>query len=211
MRLLGLLLFGASLACGAENGFVPLFNGKDLTGWKLLDRKGPGYSVRDGAIVCEKGGGGNLLHEKEFANFVLRFEFRFEPGGNNGVGIRAPMIGKDIAYQGMEIQIIDEDHKRYAGWLKDWQRHGSIYNVVPARKAPLKPAGQWNEQEIAADGRHIVVKVNGTVVVDANLDDVKDPETLKKHPGIQRKSGHIGFLGHDDHVEFRNIRIKTLP
>lgn len=211
MRFVLLLLLTSALLADTEKGFKPLFNGKDLTGWKLMGGKGAGYIVENGAIVCTKGGGGNLLTEAEFANFVLRLEFRYEPGGNNGVGIRAPMAAKDIAYEGMEIQTIDNDHERYKGWLKPWQHHGSIYNVVAAKKAPLKPAGEWNQEEIIADGRHIVVKVNGTTVVDANLDDVKDPEVLKKHPGLKRTSGHIGFLGHDDRVEYRNIRIKTLP
>jgi hypothetical protein len=211
LRLLILALSASALLHGAaENGFAPLFNGKDLKGWKLLGQKGAGYVVRNGAIVCEKGGGGNLLTEAEYANFILRLEFKFKPGGNNGVGIRAPMIAKDVAYEGMEIQVIDDDHQRYAGWLKPWQRHGSIYHVVPADKAPLKPAGEWNTEEIVADGRHITVTVNGKKIVDANLDDVKDPEILAKHPGLKRTSGHIGFLGHDDLVEFRNIRIKTL-
>ncbi|HYZ85045.1 MAG TPA: DUF1080 domain-containing protein [Bryobacteraceae bacterium] len=211
MRLITvLLLVGSAGLFSAEPGFQPLFNGKDLSGWTLLGGKGSGYGVHDGAIVCERNGGGNLLTNAEYSDFILRFEFRTEPGGNNGVGIRAPLSAKDIAYQGMEIQILDHGHKKYEGWLQPWQRHGSIYNVVAAKPAPLKPAGQWNEQEIIADKRHIVVKVNGETVVDANLDDVKDPEILKKHPGILRPSGHIGFLGHGDEVAFRNIRIKPL-
>jgi hypothetical protein len=209
-RLAGLCLFLTLTLHGAEPGFVSLFNGKDLTGWTLLNAKGPGYVVRDGKIVCEKGGGGNLLTTAEYADFIVRFEFRLEPGGNNGFGIRAPKDGKDVAYTGMEIQLIDGDHKRYEGWLKDWQRHGSIYNVVPAKRGPFRQ-GEWNEQEITANGRRITVKLNGTTIVDANLDEVKDPETLAKHPGLARRSGHIGFLGHDDLAEFRNIRIKKLP
>jgi hypothetical protein len=212
MRIIALLVLGAALAPAAdEKGFVPLFNGKDLSGWTLFEKKkqGSGYIVEDGKIVCPKTGGGNLLTDKEFANFILRFEFRMEPGGNNGIGIRAPMAG-DIAYSGMEIQILDHDHPRYAGRLKPTQYHGSIYDVVPAKTGALKKAEEWNEEEIRAEGRKIKVTVNGKMIVDANLDEITDPAVLKKHPGLARTSGRIGFLGHGTLVEFRNIRIREL-
>ena len=201
-----------SSAMAAEPGFVSLFDGKTLKGWTLVEKSGSGrgYVVENGSLVCPADGGGNLLTDKEFANFIFRFEFRMEPGGNNGVGIRAPLTG-DVAYSGMEIQILDHDHERYKGRLKPTQRHGSIYDVVPAEGEALKPAGEWNEEEIMADGRRIKVTLNGKVLVDANLDSITDPAVLKKHPGLARTSGHIGFLGHGTHVEFRNLRIKELP
>ncbi len=70
--------------------------------------------------------------------------------------------------------------------------------------------GEWNEQEVTAKGRQVTVRLNGATIIDANLDDVKDEKKLAKHPGVQRKSGHIGFLGHGAEVEFRNLRIKPL-
>src|SRR6266480_7510897 len=82
-----------------EAGFVSLFDGKSLNGWKLVGKKGDGYGVKDGVIYCARGGGGNLLTEKEYADFILRLEFKLEPGSNNGVGIRAPP-GGDAAYLG---------------------------------------------------------------------------------------------------------------
>jgi hypothetical protein len=194
----------------AEPGFEPLFDGQTLKGWTLVRGHGPGYVVKEGIIVCPKEGGGNLYTEAEYANFILRFEFKLSPGGNNGIGIRAPLTG-DAAYQGMEIQILDHDDPQYRGWLKPSQHHGSIYDVVPAKTGHLKPTGEWNYEEIIADGRRITVRLNGATIVDANLDDVKDPEVLKKHPGLARKAGHIGLLGHGSLVEFRNLRIKVLP
>jgi hypothetical protein len=209
MRLLTLALIWVGLLTAAEPGFVSLFDGKSLAGWQLVGRStGRGYVVENGVLVCPADGGGNLLTEKDYANFVFRFEFRFEPGGNNGVGIRAPLAG-DIAYSGMEIQILDHNHARYRN-LKPTQRHGSIYDVFPALPEALKPAGEWNEEEILADGRRIKITLNGTVLVDANLDSVKDEAVLKKHPGLARTTGRIGFLGHGTRVEFRNIRIKEL-
>jgi hypothetical protein len=86
-----------------------------------------------------------------------------------------------------------------------------VYDVIPAKRGYLKKPGEWNTEEIRAEGRRIAVTVNGTVILDADLDSVKDPEVLKEHPGLARKSGHIGFLGHEAYLEFRNIRIKELP
>jgi hypothetical protein len=150
-----------------------------------------------------------LKSASEYANFIFRFEFKLTPGGNNGVGIRAPLEG-DIAYTGMEIQILDHNNEQYKGKLQPAQRHGSVYGVIPASSENLKPVGEWNQEEIMADGKHIVVKLNGKTITDGDLGKVTDPEVLKKHPGLLRTSGHIGFLGHGSHVEFRNLQVKEL-
>jgi len=206
----GICLLVASSAYGqAEPGFTPLFNGKNLDGWKLVGGTGPGYVVEDGKIVCPSDGGGNLFTEKEYGNFVLRLEFKLSPGGNNGVGLRAPFEG-DAAYQGMEIQVLDDPAPQYKD-IKPAQHSGSIYGVFAPKQGALKPTGEWNSYEITAAGRHVRIKLNETVVVDADLDTMKDAEILKQHPGLARSTGHIGFLGHRSHVEFRNVRIKELP
>ena len=192
-----------------EKGFVPLFDGKTLNGWKLVNPHGSGYVVKDNTIICPLDGGGNLYTEKEYANFAFRFEFKTEPGGNNGIGIRAPLQG-DAAYQGMEIQILDDGHEKYKGKIKSEQHHGSVYDVIPARTGFLKPAGEWNSEEIMASGSRIKVTLNGVIILDADLNNVQEADVLKKHPGLRNKTGRIGFLGHGSLVEFRNIRIKQL-
>ena len=189
-------------------GFTFLFNGKDLTGW-TGDTKG--YVAEDGKIVIyPERSSGNLYTADEFANFILRFEFRLTPGANNGLGIRAPLSG-DAAYAGMEIQILDDTHPKYKD-LKPYQFHGSIYGVVPAKQGHLKPVGEWNSEEVIADGRHIIFKLNGTTIVDADIDKAATPATMdgRDHPGLKNTKGHIGFCGHGDYLEFRNIRIKHL-
>lgn len=208
-RAVMLLLLTGLAAPAVEPGFTSLFDGKTLEGWTLVRGRGPGYVVEDGLLVCPANGGGNLFTAREYSDFVFRFEFRMQPGGNNGVGIRAPLQG-DAAFAGMEIQLLDDGHSRYKGRLKPTQYHGSIYDVIPARPGFLRPAGEWNEKEITADGRCIRVVLNGVIIVDADLDIVKEPEILKRHPGLSRPSGHVGFLGHGTRVEFRNIRIKEL-
>lgn len=211
VRSISISLLMSLLLAAQEPGFTQLFNGKNLEGWLLVhtSNSGRGYLAEDGKIVCPRDGGGNLLTVKEYGDFVLRFEFKTEPGGNSGVGIRAPLEG-DIAYTGMEIQILDHDHPRYSGQLQPWQRHGSVYNLHAAEADALKPAGEWNEEEIRAEGPLITVMLNGQVITTADLSEVTDAEVLAKHPGVLRKAGRIGFLGHGSLVEFRNIRIREL-
>ena len=205
-----------------EEGFKPIFNGKDLSGWvygkvnkkendkviKVDNKSGNGYAVENGLIFCTVKDGGNLYTEKEYGDFVLRFEFKLTENANNGIGIRAPLEG-DSAYAGMEIQVLDDSGSQYTK-LRPEQYHGSIYDLFACKRGHQKPVGEWNTEEIYAKGPHIKVTLNDTVIVDANLDDVKDEGKLKKHPGIKNAKGHIGFLGHGARVEFRNLRVKGL-
>jgi hypothetical protein len=186
-------------------GFESLFNGKDLTGWKATgDPKV--WGAEDGVIYVSKGGGGWLMTEKEYGNFELRLEYKMSKASNSGVAIRSPLEG-DPAYQGMEIQLIDDLH--WPGKLESWQHTGSIYNVVPAKKINSKEPGEWNTIKIVTKGRQVRIENNGEVLVDANLDDYAE-EHAKKHPGILREKGHIGFQSYNTRVEFRNIFLKPL-
>ena len=204
---------GAVLAAeyGEKNseGFVNLFNGKDLTGWTGSVN---GYAAENGLLVCK--GGGNLYTEKEYDNFILRFEFKLPENANNGLGIRC-VQGKDAAYHGMELQILDDSGSKYTT-LQPYQYHGSIYGVVPAKKKRdgssfLKKTGEWNFQEVRAIGDHVMVILNGAVIVSAYLDDVNETMDKKSHPGLHNEKGYIGWLGHGSMVEWRNIRIREVP
>jgi len=188
-----------------EEGFTPLFNGRDLTGW-TGDLKG--YRAADGVIAVLPEASGNLYTEKEYRDFIFRFDFRLTPGANNGIGIRAPLAG-DAAYVGMEIQVLDDSAEVYKT-LQPYQYHGSIYGVVPAKRGHQRPVGEWNSEEIEVRGRRVKVTLNGTVIVDADLDEASSGGTIDKrdHPGLKSETGHIGFLGHGSKVEFRNLRIR---
>ncbi len=191
-----------------KEGFAPLFNGLDMSGWTGNTTS---YYPNDGAIVCDpkRGGGGNLYTAEEYGNFVFRFEFRLTPGANNGLGIRTPKIG-DAAYQGMELQILDNTADKYKN-LRPYQYHGSIYGVFPAKRGYLKPVGEWNYQEVTANGKQITVKLNGTTIVNEDISESKVPKAvMDRHPGLKREKGYISFCGHGDYLEFRNIRIKSL-
>jgi hypothetical protein len=186
----------------------PCFDGKTLAGWKLVGGEGPGYVVKDGTIVCPKDGGGNLFTEQEFSDFAFTVEFRTEPGGNNGVGIRAPYEG-DAAYVGMEVQVLDDYAPQYEHLLPG-QYCASVYKVAPVRRGALKHAGEWNQMQILAVGRHVKVWLNGVLSTDVDLNTVTDPETIAEHPGMLRERGHVGFLGHQSLVEFRDPRVADL-
>jgi hypothetical protein len=192
---------------GKDDEFTSVFNGKNLDGWiGAVDN----YEVTDGAVVCKSGNGGNLFTENTYDNFVMRFEFRLPPGGNNGIGLRSPMSQAQPAFAAMEIQILDDDDPQYAD-LHDYQVHGSLYGLAPAARGYLRPDGEWNFQEISLDGNDLKVRVNGFEVL--NVDVVKaheKPLDGKEHHGAARSSGHLGFCGHGDPVEFRNIRVKRL-
>lgn len=196
-------------SAAVEEGFAPLFDGKTLKGWQLLNGAGKGYVVRDGLLVCPSDGGGVLLTNRQYSDFVLRFEFRLDKAGNNGVAIRAPR-GSNAAYEGMEVQILDDSDPSYAN-LEPGQYCGSIYKVAPAKRGAVKKPGEWNTEEITARGRRITIRINGKTVVDANLNNVTDPAVIAEHPGMFRARGYLGFMGHGpSEVAFRNIRIRDL-
>jgi len=192
-----------ALAILESASWTNLFNGKDLTGWQG-DTKG--YIAKDGAIVCQKGAK-TLSTTEKFTDFAFSFEFKLEESGNNGIGIR-----------GMEIQVLDHNGKKYQGmadvsgkprklsWLKPWQYHGSIYGVYPAKTGYLKKPGEWNTETIVAIEDHIMVILNGAVIVDVFLEDVT-PIGGRKLPGGKAAPSPIAFLGHSDHVEFRNLKV----
>ncbi len=111
----------------------------------------------------------------------------------------------------MELQILDDTADKYKK-LREYQYHGSIYGVVPAKRGFQKPVGEWNHQEVIADGTHIEVILNGETIVDDDIADDIANGTLdkRKHPGLGNKKGHIGFLGHGSVVYFKNIEIMDL-
>ena len=187
-------------------GFVSLFDGKTLDGWQgAVD----GYTVIDGLLVLKRDGGGFLFSKREYDDFILRLEYKLEPGGNNGIGIRAPLEGRP-ARAGMEIQILDDEHPKRKG-LKPEQYCGSIYGAVAAQRGHVKPAGQWNSIQIRAQGTRIRVTLNGVVVVDVDMETV-GPKSIRgsELKGLLNKRGHLAICGHHDYVEFRNLRIKEL-
>lgn len=197
-----------------EEGFTLLFDGKTLSP-ELWQGDLKGYPVEDGAIVCR---GRNIATNKEYPNFIFRFEFKLPPGGNNGVGIRTGTPEKELSFKdGAEIQILDNSADKHKN-IKPYQAHGSLYGLVPAKRNPekfdyQKPIGEWNEQEIVLDGPNLKITLNGEVIVDADLDAVKAAPSMDghEHPALERATGFVALLGHNDPVAFRSLRIKEIP
>ena len=195
-------------APGAGAGFKSIFNGRDFDGWAgPLDC----CKVENGAIVWQPKKHGTIYTKETHADFVARLEFKLPPGANNGLAIRYPGHG-DTAYTGMcESQILGDDYETVTGKKIDpRQSHGSAYGMVAARRGYQRPSGEWNYQEVTVVGSTIKVELNGTPILDADLSKVTEFMGNKPHPGKDRPSGHFGFAGHNDPVEFRNIEIKKL-
>ena len=206
-----------------KQGFEMLFDGTNLDKWQG-DLEG--YIPVNGAIYVSAnyGSTGNLYTKKEYRNFVYRFEFCFlREGVNNGVGVRTPM-GVDAAYDGMcEVQILDHDAPMYAN-LREYQVHGSVYGVIPAKRIVHKPLGEWSTEEIRVEGDRIKVTVNGQVIVDGNIrtackghnvapkGENENPYTVdhRNHPGMFNRKGFISFCGHGEGLKIRNVRILDL-
>lgn len=198
------------LAARDAAGFVEQINGKDLSNWQgAVDS----YEMKDGSIACKPGKGGDLLTKEEFENGIIRVEFKLPPAGNNGIALRTP-LGGHSASDGLEIQVIDSDgynaRQAAAGrsGLEPYQYHGSLYHCVGAKHGYLRPAGEWNFEEIEVRGQKIKVTLNGTKILDVDIATFDRGQIAHPPKGLDTRKGHIGFAGHSDPVEFRSFKVK---
>lgn len=191
-----------------KEGYEILFDGTSMSLWTSNTDE---YYLEDGCIVMyPKTGHGNLYTKQEFDNFILRFEFLLTPEANSGLGLRHKIITAQKGYDGMELQILDNEAEVYKD-LKPYQYHGSVYGWIPAKRGYLNPVGEWNYQEVIADGDNISVILNGEVIVEGNLKEAtKDTPPERVPATLFYEKGHIAFLGHNSVVKFRNIRVKEL-
>jgi hypothetical protein len=176
-----------------------LFNGRDLSGWQVYNGNADVWRVEDEKLVATGGGGGWLMTRKQYRNFVTTLQYRLQGRGNSGVALRAPLEG-DPAFQGMEIQILDDEG--YPGQTRT-QYTGAIWDVFGPSLRVNRPVGDWNQMSIGVLDNKVQVTLNGTKIVDVDLASFKDQ--AEKHPGLLRTSGYIGLQSHTGRVEFRNI------
>jgi hypothetical protein len=193
-----------------DNGFKSIFNGRNLNGWAgPLDV----VEARDGAMIWRAGKGGTVYWNQELADFQARLHYKLPAGGNNGLAIRYPGTGNP-AYDGMtEVQILDDNYEQAKKAKIDArQAHGSVYGMVAAARGYQHPIGEWNFEEVTVQGSRIKVEVNGTVILDADVAKVDLATVMANHPhpGKDRKSGYFGFAGHNDPVQFKEIKVKKL-
>ena len=187
----------------SEEKYERLFNGYNLEGWEAIGGDPEGWDAADGILFTTGEGGGWLSTTSQYDDFILELEYRLPEGANTGVFLRAPREGSP-AYEGMEIQILDDYADKHSD-LQPWQYTGSIYAVKAPSKQVTKPAGEWQSMTIKADGPEIQVTINGEMIVNTSL--IRHMELVEDHPGLVRRSGYIGLQNYGDRVEFRNIVI----
>jgi len=211
--LVGMASIAGASALAADDGFVDLFNGRDLSGWVVEQRAAPDgsptpkgtpevWSVAEGRIVCEGNGYGFLRYDRMLDDFELRVEFRMAAGCNSGIGIRGVKYTgpKETrpSFAGYEIQLLDDGDKP-----ADEHSTGSLYRYVAPKASAMKPAGEWNTISIACRGPRIRVELNGQLLQDV------DQSTI---PQLSDKplSGYLSLQNHGHDIEFRNVRPKEL-
>ena len=220
------LVAAASFAAAAESakpdadGFVPMFNGRDLTGWTNVNCAPETWSVRDGVIYCTGNPIGGLRTVRQYENFVLELEWRhLRRSGNSGFFVwGSPINAPGVPFlRGIEVQMLDhgyaEDFERKSGKKSDWfTTHGDVFAIHGAsmkyvgrtngkRSFPTedrsRPSPEWNHYRIVANNGSLRLHVNGKEVSGG------DEANYRK--------GYLALESEGSPVEFRNIRIKELP
>lgn len=194
------------------DGFVPLFDGKTLSGWtprggsgEEIDEVDATFVVQDGAIYCpDRGMDDYLATKKEYGDFVLRLEYKLSSASNSGVFLRAPY--EDPGMKGFEVQVIDD-----VGQEPTSHTSGAIFDVLTPMRNMSRPLGEWNQLEVRLKGLDVIVILNGFKVIDADFAQLTKPLgkfefAYAKMPAV----GHIGLQSGGGEFWYRNIRIKTL-
>ncbi len=202
MKIASLTFFLLSFLCPAadnEKDFKPLFNGRDLAGWRHHGpvKNGNSWGVENGILRNDlRAGrtGTNLYTEAIFWNFALRLEFQVPEGSNSGIFLR----GRH------EIQITGDYSARKLGPAGN----GAIYNIKAPDSYASKPSGEWQSMEISFRGQDVTVHLNGVKIHDAI------PFILATHSALDDRvndPGPIMLQGTHGSIKFRNLRIKELP
>ena len=197
------LLIGSIPAANADDeGYVSMFNGKDLTGWQTTGN----WVVEPGGIlrlIPRPGEHGwqrydaYISTERKYKDFVIDLEFKIEKAGNSGVFLRVGNL-KNHVDSGFEVQILDTHGKANPG------HHdcGGVIRTSGPSKNMAKPAGEWNHYNITVKGTHLVVILNGEKIQDLDL-----AETGMKNRPLE---GYIAFQDEAKPLWYRNVRIKEL-
>ena len=201
--LMVLVLAVSGSAQSGEQGWINLFDGKSLQGWKAGGNAGT-FSVRDGMIVAQ-GPFSHLfyvgpVYYGDFKDFELRVDVKTEPEANGGVFFHTQYQEKGLVAKGFEVQVNNSDST-------DPLRTGSLYKMQNVRDTPVKD-GQWFTMHIVVEGRHVTVDVGGRKLVDWTESD--PPKPPSDRPGRVLSSGTFALQGHDERstVYYKNIRVK---
>jgi hypothetical protein len=186
--------------------WVPLFDGQSLDGWRIVGGKPDAWVARDGLLVAQAGGGGWLATAKEYADYLVEFEFRLPPDGNSGLFLRPPLEGNP-AWEGIEVQLLDDAAAQYATLRPD-QYCASIYGIAAASPRVSRLAGEWQRLRVLCQGRRVSVWLNRVNVANADLDQhLAQADTIH---GLKRAAGFPGLQNEHGPIEFRALRLKNL-
>lgn len=183
-----------------NEGFISLFNGKDLNNWWRFYHGQESFRVNpEGFIENYQAGAGGLVTRDRYENFILRLEYKLSaPDTNSGIHLWVPRAARQSKI-GFEFQIMGDSALKEPHSTST----GAIYDVLPALTVATRPEGEWNELEIMLQGSHLKATLNGIVVQDVNMDEI---EELR----YRLRRGFIDLQDHDDYAAFRNVRIKVL-
>ncbi|MFM8912330.1 MAG: DUF1080 domain-containing protein [Flammeovirgaceae bacterium] len=197
----------------------PLFNGKDLTGWRFYkDRDNNSWEINDGVLHCKPFDGNekraDLITTAEYENFELTWEWKLPAQGNSGVMFNVVEDFDEPYLSGPEYQLLDDIG--YPGKIEDWQKTGSNYGMHAGEGAQPKPVGEWNESKLVVSQGHVEHWLNGKKIVSYELgsDDWKDRKAKSKWNEAAgygaAKKGHIAIQDHGSEVWVRNISISEI-
>lgn len=203
---LALALLQPAGAAQAKSRWTPLFNGKDLSGWKVNGKDS--WTVQDGAIRAESTSGkyGYLTTLKAYRNFALRLRFKALSKGNSGLFFHSritginPEHGPDIV--GMQVEI-DPTVGNHTGGIYESGGRGWLALPSASGEAALKPLGQWNQLELRTQGDHVVTHLNGVKIADYTYSPARFVDGVV---GLQIHTGEHNFI-----ILFKDIDIRMLP
>ncbi len=195
-----------------KQGYKLLFDGQTLDGWQATSQP-ENWEVDNGLLICKGETSGYLHTTEQFENFILRLDYRTKPGVNSGIFFRWTEL-EDPVNTGLEMQILDTFDQKEMGKHSS----GALYDLVAPSSNAVRQAGEWNELVITCDRNLIQLTLNGTMVVEADIDQWsvagKNPDgTDNKFTYAWRdrpRLGHIGLQDHGGYVEFKNIKISTI-
>jgi Domain of Unknown Function (DUF1080) len=198
---------------GKSGTWRPLYNGKDLTGWKHV---GPGEMTVENGLIQTHGGMGLLYStEGKFSNCRIKVVFKMrDHNDNSGVFIRIPVEPREPwmpVHYGYEVQIDNqpEDSKE-----DDYHVTGTLYSLTKPLAKPGKPGPEWNEMIITLDGPHTIVELNGVKVTDYTEGQPVPDRKFDFEPqrGTRPNEGYIGLQNHSDHdiVFFKEVAVQSL-
>ncbi|MBA4166233.1 MAG: DUF1080 domain-containing protein [Chitinophagaceae bacterium] len=199
-----LLVSFSSFRKYSDKGWLSLFDGKTLTGWKVGDRP-ESFKVVDGAIVVN-GSTAHLFYDGDIKNHIFKnFEFKARvmttPGSNSGIYFHTTFQQSGWPDKGFEVQV-NNSHS-------DWKRTGGLYDVKDVREVYAKD-NEWFTEYIKVVGKHVIIKINDKQVVDyTEPEGAKPPEG---HPGRMISNGTFALQAHDpkSKVYFKDIMVKPL-